>query len=218
MAPDPPTPMQSSRPNPEVRTARNWYIWLWVSPVLTVPSFLYLILMYPSDRRGISFLMTILPVLGSALWHLILLIPAIMGKSDFIHWHGRQALFLAGLRTLMMVVIVRIAISQSIGSLIFICSGILILFAIWIAGNVWGQKNTQRGDCWLMRVTGHGEGLPLSPQLTYASTVDSPSIVVQGEPVDIDGLVETFRFAPDTEKRRLALAELERLGFVEPIS
>ena len=93
------------KPNPEVQTAKNWYIWLWFSPGLTVPTFfllqgfVYILFNSSYSTNEFTILMAILPVLGSALWHSILLIPALTGRSEFVRWHGRQALLLAGVRT-----------------------------------------------------------------------------------------------------------------------
>ena len=97
------------------KTARKWYRWLWFSPLLTIPTLLILSiatesliysLVCPQGWQNCSYdyaagyrLSVLLSVLGSALWHLILLIPARNKESTFVRWHGRQAMILAGVRT-----------------------------------------------------------------------------------------------------------------------
>ena len=101
----------------EIRTAKNWYWWLWLSPLLTLPAAAVAALnIYNGIGRELAcgygaystyfrcdytlrHRVSLIPAfLISALWHLLLLIPARDGRV-FVRWHGRQALALAGLRT-----------------------------------------------------------------------------------------------------------------------
>jgi len=204
---------QARKSNPEIQTARNWYIWLWISPLITLPTLsLLLFFAYLVDRSGSNFwIVFLLPVLGSALWHLILLYPAIKGKTNFIRWHGRQALLLAGARTAL--ALVAALTSNWMGSGVPLLLGFL-LFLLWSAGNLWGQGQARRGDCALMRWRGHGAGLPRPLGWEVASPESStPSPGLE----EIDRLVGVIRFNTDAEQRRAALAELERLGLVEAL-
>ncbi len=95
----------------EVLTAKNWYWWLWLSPFITIPSAIFIGLNEPGyelicggnwrncDYAFASLVSGLIAVLGSALWHLVLLVPALDKQSEFVRWHGRQALLLAGIRT-----------------------------------------------------------------------------------------------------------------------
>ena len=94
------------------------------------------------------------------------------------------------------------------------CLGGLVMLAIWISGNLWGQGQAGQGDCWLMRKVGRSAGLPLILLASQTLKV-SETFRVSG---DADSLVETIRFDPDPEKRRAALVELEQNGFVEHLS
>lgn len=211
----------------EIQTAKNWYFWLWLSPIFTVPTWIFLqffilLLAYdPSSAIRLNLPLAVLPVLGSGLWHFILLLPAIAGASEFVRWHGWQALLLAGLRTvtilafMLAAMIAPVAWAEGVKYL-----GFFVLLVIWITSNVWGQGQTRRGDCTLMRWTGHGANLPLRANQGRL-TIEAPSapIIRDGQaPAGVDALVETIRFDLDPEKRRAALAELERLGLVEPLS
>jgi hypothetical protein len=138
---------------------------------------------------------------------LILLYPAVWGKTDFVRWHGRQALLLAGLRT---AVAFGISITIIQENPLFLL-GFIVLVLLWLFGNLWGQTQAKRGECSLMRWTGHGAGLPLPVAQTPEPLEQKPA------PVEIDQLVGIIRFNTDPEQRQAALAELERLGLVEAL-
>jgi tetratricopeptide (TPR) repeat protein len=191
----------------EIKTARNWYWWLWLSPLVTIPT---LLILYESDVEytvrhvvgwaGYTFPIVVLLLL-SALWHLILFAPALNKTSDFIRWHGRQALLLAGIRTAVPICMVLFT-GDEYGALY----AIPILIIIWLIGTIWGQRQAARGDCSLIRWFGQDEALP-SPEL-----VPEP---VQDIDRDPDVLVDVIRFSHDPQQRRAALMELEKLGMVE---
>jgi hypothetical protein len=216
MASNQPAARSKKNPNPEVRTAMNWYIWLWFSPLFTYPTWAFLtILVYLiTGADNLAAPLAVFPVLGSALWHLILLIPAFTASSEFVRWHGRQALLLAGLRT-MVALLAMLTLNTSNAYVAF-----LVLLLFWLVGNLWGQGQAGRGDCALMRWKGRGANLPLPVNL------GEPAVEVSSEqpsgdaenPAYVDSLVETIRYASDPEKRRAALLELEQLGLVESLS
>ena len=134
----------------EKRTARNWYWWLWLSPLVTVLSLAWLATLYQEPVA------TPLSVLGSSLWHLILLVPTFNRKSEFVRWHGRQALLLAGVRTVVPLGFV-LAFGSS-GPLLLLAIPILVV--VWLAGTLRGQIQAARGLCWLMRRFGRTDAQP----------------------------------------------------------
>jgi len=186
----------------EERKARNWYWWLWLSPLVTIPTLTILMLIfslfYDPGRKLIC-----IAVLGSALWHLILLFPALNKKSEFVRWHGRQALFLAGVRTAVPLVF-GLVFGAEDEALLFIP----VLIAVWFFGTLWGQLQAARGKCSLMRWFGRAEALPSRVR------AEEPA---QARKLDSEALVDIIRYSRDPEQRRKALAELEKLGMVEPL-
>ena len=156
----------------EKRKATEWYRWLWLSPPVTVLKaiFLYLQiydpvfdLVCPGGYRNCDWeiaerIAILIALVGSALWHLILLFPALDKKSQFVRWHGRQALLLAGVRTA--VPIAMIMLIEFYGGLLV---AILLLIPIWFAGTLWGQSQAKRGDCSLARWFGR-EDVLLPPE------------------------------------------------------
>lgn len=213
--------------SPEIHTAKNWYRWLWLSAFLTIPTFSFIGaiaygagygLICSADGRNcpyrlVSLVSYLVAILGSALWHLVLLIPATHPQSEFVRWHGWQALMLAGVRTAIPLAFVLFDfVSGAYGypSLY----PILGLIAVWLFGTLWGQGQAARGDCALMRWAGHSAGLPLPVKTTTPAS--QPSLTAIGDD-NADALVEIIRFSPAPEQRRAALAELERLGLVEAL-
>ncbi len=196
---------------PEIKTAKDLYLWLWFSPVITIPT-LFFLNEYQPELRGIlcpsascSYFLkytmpTVIIVLFSALWHLSLLIPALNKESRFVRWHGWQALLLAGIRT---IVALGAFLIDELGIYLL---AILALIIIWLAGNLWGQRQAVRGDCSLMRWLGHQ--IPAMEPEPAAS----PQPATSSDP---DSLVEIFRFSHDSQKRKSALEELKRLGLVK---
>jgi hypothetical protein len=110
----------------------------------------------------------LIAVLGSALWHLILLLPALNKESEFVRWHGRQALLLAGVRTVVPLVLGGVfgfELDWWGGYYEFrALSSVPILVLVWFFGTLWGQRQATRGDCSLMRWLGRAEAvLPREP-------------------------------------------------------
>jgi hypothetical protein len=133
----------------EKRTAQNWYWWLWLSPLATLLALAWLVTLHPEGA------VTPLAVLGSALPHLILLVPALNRKSAFVRWHGRQALLLAAVRT-----VVPLAFVLAFGSEGLALLAVPILIAVWAIGTLRGQLQARRGLCTLMRWFGRAELQP----------------------------------------------------------
>ena len=179
----------------EREQASKWYRWLWWSPFVTIPTLVFI--------GGIVFLITwdegiALPVgfLGSSLWHLILLKPALDQDSKFVRWHGRQALLLAGLQTAVLLG----SISGYLNDYFYtngLCL-VAVVIMVWLFGTLWGQNQAKRGDCSLARWFGHADELPCSAP-------------------DVESMVKIIRYSRDPEERKKALFKLEELGLVEEL-
>ena len=177
----------------EREQASMWYRWLWLSPLLTVPT---LIAFASSEIAyslpGIEY--EVFAVLGSALWHLFLLIPARNKESAFVRWHGRQALTLAGLRTIVPLYFV-LKFGIDFETLLFIP----VLILIWLFGTLWGQNQAERGDCSLARWFGRADEL------------------LPGSAPDVKSMLNIIRYSRDPQERQKALFKLKELGMVEEL-
>jgi hypothetical protein len=199
----------------EIQTASKWYRWLWLSPFLTIPTLLILFsasdaltysLLCPQGWQNCNYaaaykLNGLIAVLFSALWHLLLLIPSLNKESQFVCWHGRQAMILAGVRTAVPLIFLLAA-----GFYFSEIVAFLILIPIWFFGTFWGQRQAARGDCSLMRWTGRGDFLPGPP-------ADGDKAGIEG--FSNETLENTFRFSQDPEERQAALEEFKKRGLVE---
>ena len=198
----------------EIKRATHIYRWLWLSPVLTVPAGLFV---YINIRASVvcgvhalscelAYTIALLAALsGSALIHLVHLPSALDKTSEFVRWHGRQALLLAAVRTA-----IPLASIVIFGPLEGVLLAIPVLMLVWLIGNAWAQSQAASGDCALMRWAGHGAGLPLT---VYEQTPAAPH---QAGAV-VDELVEIIRHGRDPEGRQAALAQLRNLGAVEEL-
>jgi hypothetical protein len=146
-----------------------------------------------------------LPVIVSALWHLILLKPAMDKERPFVCWHGRQALVLAGLRT-----IVPLAIAIWEDDFEAVPAAIPLLIVVWLFGTLWGQRQADRGDCSILRWFARDQAEAILTSVEW-----------EKEAVDINkqskDLVYAIRFGRSPAQREAALAELEALDLVEPL-
>ena len=173
--------------------AKNWYFWLWLSPLLTIPTLGIMWLILPGNKLT-------LPILGSALWHLVLLFPALDRKALFVRWHGRQALLLACVRT-----VIPLVLGLVLGSLLATAP---ILIIVWFVGTLWGHRQAARGDCSMMRWAGHAEELSALQRAEQQAEAEI-------EELGLDRLLDIVRFSRDPTRRQSAVAELERQGMVE---
>jgi hypothetical protein len=199
------TEAQSSITTEERKTARNWYFWLWLSPMLAVPTVVSIYLglsyleyeMYRQEYHfGLPWLATLsAAIFGSAAWHLILLIPA-LDKRPFVSWHGKQALLLAAIRTALPLFF-GIVFGEETGFLLVI----LPLLVVWFFGTLWGQLEATRGKCTLMRWFGRG----------------GRQFATKPKELSADELVKIVRFSSNPEERTRALRALEKLGMTEPL-
>jgi len=172
----------------QIRRAKGLYAWLWLSPILTLPTLGFLASFvltlvssftpysYDSNpyNTPIALILLGLAVLGSGLWHLVLLFWALDRKSEFVRWHGRQALLLAGARTALALVLALLLATNFGVTTTF--SGVALLFALWFFGNLWGRGQAAAGECGLMRWAGHGASLPLrAPTATPVTIAGAPT-------------------------------------------
>jgi hypothetical protein len=138
------------------------YRWLWLSPLLTIPSFMVLVLqdfgrqmICGSGLSGCNRTLAlsvgiIFSALVSGSWHLLFLRKAFDGRANpFVRWHSRQALFLAGIRTA-----VPVFSGLAFGASFETLWAVPLLGAVWLFGTRWGQSQARRGDCWLLDTLG----------------------------------------------------------------
>jgi hypothetical protein len=196
----------------EIQTVRKWYFWLWFSPLLTIPTlrivyvavnpYTFNLVCSQGCYYDTLFTLNGLIAIGfSSLWHLVLLIPSLNKDSQFVRWHGRQAMILAGVRTAIPLIFV-----LSFGHSNYSYLSILLLIPIWFFGTLWGQRQAARGDCSLMRWTGNADLLPGPP---LDEEVDE-----YGK-LQTETLETTFRFSNDPQERQAAFEELKERGLVE---
>jgi hypothetical protein len=144
---------------------------------------------------AVHYIAGFLAIAAAGLWHLVLLFPALGGHGVFVRWHGRQALLIGWIRTLAALAFAALSVG-------FLCN--LVQIVLWFFTSLWGQQQAAGGNCSLMRWAGHGSGLPLP--------VDR---VPPASPDDGTALLEIIRHSPNPERRRMALGQLEKLGWVE---
>jgi hypothetical protein len=197
---------------PDWRPALRPYSWLWLSPVLTVPTLLVIDvggtlvheliggLVWRSNNRSVGEMIPFAAVVLSALWHLILLSWAFDCRV-FVRWHARQALAVAGLRTAAALLAVRL-----VGGAL---SAFPVLIMIWLVTNVWGRRQVRLGECSLMHWTGQADELEAWRRRYRGHGT--------GTEVDPDALVDIIRTSIDPQARRRALEQLEELGMVESL-
>jgi uncharacterized membrane protein len=197
-----------------IRRAGKWYRWLWLSPLFTLPTLLLLSLGEyghdlvcprpgPCNWQAAGVMDLCIGVLGSALWHLVLLVPILDREHPFVSWHGRQALLLAGARTVLPLVLALIP-GVDVGFLLVLP----INLAIWFLGTRWGQRQAARGECSLVRWCGRGDVL---------DSLRSTAQEVQVWTMQPDAVVDIIRHSRDPELRRAALERAVELHMVEPL-
>lgn len=139
----------------EKQLAKGAYGWLRASPLVTVTTYFFLSAFGFGD--GIcgffactsDFLFHInagISILGSALWHLILLQYINNKESDFVRWHGLQAALIAGIRTLIPILFLGTDFVFGAAGY-FYCWTIPVLMILWAVATPWGNKQVERGEC-----------------------------------------------------------------------
>jgi hypothetical protein len=201
---------QQRRRQMERKRARDWYWWLWLSPLLTIPTLAFFFSQHVGttlvcgaawhrnwqgcDWATADRVTILIAVLVSALWHLVLLGGIRNKEYPFVRWHGRQALLLAGVRTLVPLAF-GLAFGEEAGTLLFIP----VQLVVWFGGTLWGQRQAARGKCSLARWFGQEE------------------LLASIEEQDAEALIEIVRFSRDPAERDKAVEELTKRGMVEDL-
>jgi len=201
----------------EIRRARNWYWWLWLSPLLTIPTLVIVLIIQPGDdilcagpgRCDYSLsehVSLIVAVLISSLWHLILLKPISDKSKPFVRWHGRQALSLAGLRT-SAALFFAVVFGFDLGFLLTFPT----LIFIWFVGTFIGQYQATKGRCSLAGWLGGSNELASYPKAKMKVEARKAKVVQSHQ----SHWVNVIRYSKDPEERHNALALLKQRNMVE---
>ena len=129
----------------EKKTARRVYTWLFWSPILTVPFFLFAILSaYDGSTNELVF---------AALLPLIIHTPLLLGltsKSAFVYRHTQQGILLIALRAGMASLAISMGSYSEDGLWLFLLGN----GSLWLFGSIWGWNQIFRGECWRMKQKG----------------------------------------------------------------
>ncbi len=207
----------------EKRAARVYW-WLFFSALITVPWMATNLLSLGFTDRFNSPLAYLLATISPALVHLVLLF-GLLSSNLFIRRHAQQGLLLILLRVASAVWFVAMARGET--SAWFLVNG-----STWLFGTIWGIRQVNRGECWLMRARGENADLPrawanaptptnLSASGTNSSGDAAFDLNVGLRLLDMNNRVEArTRFLAafrngSRELRERAAMELEKLGEVE---
>ena len=123
----------------EKKTARRVYTWLFLSPLLTVPILILLLVAVYGESTDRLVLAALTPLLLH-----VPLLAGLSSKNGFVYRHTQQGILLMALR----------AGSASLAASLLDSGGIfLYLFgngALWLVGSVLGWDQVNHGKCWLM--------------------------------------------------------------------
>ena len=194
----------------ERKQARNVYLWLWLSPFLTIPTLIFIYASIPTYRltrqlcggysskcfADIDRLAMFSAVLISGIWHLVLLVYLFRHKHPFVRGHAAQGLFLAGVRTLLAVIAVVVSFDSDFYSAAFV---LLIMLLVWFFGNTIGMNQVRDGRCTLLKLRG----------VTFTLTPLPPT------ESEIRQRVSILRFSTNPRKRANAIEKLNQWGAVE---
>jgi len=174
------TPEAANIPAHQIAAAVRIYNWLWISPLLTIPTLIVALLpddigyylsdlVCPPGRPGcddtsVYWFLGMFALIVSSLWHLILLRNLGGWNSEFVRWHAKQALVFAGIRTAIPIIYFNASIYKAVRNMESMWTalpGIILigLITYFVTASI-GQNQAKRGDCWLMRVFSQGQALP----------------------------------------------------------
>jgi len=202
----------------EIKRARDWYWWLWLSPFLTIPTLIFVASLEPGfellcagrssycDWALVERLDLLSGVLVASLWHLILLKPATDKDSPFVHFHGLQGLCLAGLRTAVPLIAI-IFFGFDFPALL----AVPVLLISWLLGTLLAQHQATLGRCTLARWMGREDEVAVYQALKAKRRPGSKKTATATP----DRWVNVIRFSDDPEQRRQALIQLELRNMVE---
>ena len=142
----------------EKSTARRVYTWLFFSPFLAVPLFLFIIISsYSGSSSNNEKVLT-------ALVPLLLHAPLLLGftsKSVFVYRHTQQGILLIALRAGMAATALSIGDYPEDGLGLFLVGNGLL----WLFGSIWGWTQINHGECWWMKRKGEVVEIALKNQV-----------------------------------------------------
>ena len=133
-----------TRLSEEERSVRWVYWWLLWSSLITVPWMLNNVFSY----RYVQ----VMDVLWPVSLHLVVLPWRLRAENLYVRRHTQQAVLLVTARALAAVFF--IVLLDAFGF------WILVSGSLWLGGTIWGIRQINRGDCWLMRRRGESAQLP----------------------------------------------------------
>ena len=176
----------------ETQLAKGAYRWLRFSPILTVITYFILSafnfgerfcnLVYCGYYKTDFYITAIIAILGSALWHLTLLQYVNNKKSEIVSWHGRQALVIAGLRTLIPISFLILDFILEAES-IFYCLVIPVLILVWAIATPWGNKQVEHWECSLA----NWMGKIITPNTEDAQPTPQEITLTPNQPTNTEG-------------------------------
>ena len=216
---------------PEIRYARAAYGWLRISPLLTGFSFF---LIWGMDPGGLAcgaidcaygnslYLSLLAAILGSALWHLILLQYANHKTSPFVRKHGQSALLLAGIRTAIPLGLLLVDFLGDASGVLVGCTAIPILILLWAVNTQSGYRQIAQEAETSLRTSMAADSIdtagPLSGpsadrQIAYASKEMHPSSN-RDSAQEILGRILNDLENESRSLRKQALEELKSLPYI----
>lgn len=194
----------------EKTTAKRLYIWLFLSPGITVPTFILAVLFL---SYGLSTHERVIAALIPLVFHA----PVLLGftsKSIFVFRHTQQAILLVALRAALASLAVSIGEPGDGFSLFLIGNGVL-----WLIGSLWGLDQIKHGTCWLLKRRGE-KILPAEdkkgdwPQPEEELEDMLGSLSAKDKLTAKSKAIHAFRAGTPETKRR-AVEVLSKLGEVE---
>ena len=197
----------------EKQLAKGAYSWLRASPLGTVPSYFFL------SALGFD---EVFAILGSALWHLMLLKYINNKESDFVRWHGWQAFALAGIRTIVPIAFWFLDNATQSGGDLFGLAIVALIF-LWLINTPWGNKQVDDGKCTLAKWMGvtvtPALDIPVTEQNAPAisnQAINTPPLMVEDEskkPADILKEILNGLQSDDAVNRLSAIARLHSVNY-----
>ncbi len=193
----------------DTKIARNRYIWLWVAPFITIPSLIAIVFILDSlyipfwnfSYRDKEIIIGILAPLIGALWYLILLIPTKNNKSDFVRWHTKQALAIAGIQTTIPILFI-VYYGFDLEAIFFIP----VLLVFWFFSTLLGQIEASKGNCTLRKWLEKKTAVPDNINHLNSNKFSH---------LDPDSLIEIIRISKNNEERKSAFLMLSKINLVE---
>ncbi len=195
----------TSNPFDEDEKRVRWlYLWLLLSPLLTVPWMGYNFFTLSARADSTEWLTSILL---PALPHLLVLPWGWRSSSIFVRRHTQQASLLMGLRLLSASLLLGLAQGGQF------CAWVIVSGNLWLWGSIGGWRQVVAGDCWLMHWFGDFNKLG-QKQASMGKNRALPAAALSPEFKDVPQLLHTFRYGTSAERDE-AINILEKLGEIE---